>query len=192
MAIKTDMEKAYDRIEWDLLLKVLKNFGFHSKGIWWVEQCITMASFAIILNGGPFERINPPRGIKQGDPLSPSLFILCSEVLSLLLLKEEKAGRLKGIRLCCDAPSINPLLFADDLPLFAKAIVRVAANLDGCLKKYMGWSGQKLNNSKSSIHFSKNFQGQPALHIMDMLDLKRRPSKAKHLGLSLLIPCSHR
>lgn len=100
-----------------------------------------------------------------------------------LLLKEERNGRLRGIRLCKGARMINHFLFADDLFFFlAKATVREAENLDACLNSI--WDGR----SKSSTHFSKNFQGPPARHIMDTLNLKHLPPKARHLGLPLLIP----
>lgn len=63
-------------------MKVLENFGFHSKWIQWVEQCISTSSFSVLVNGSLFGRFMPSRGIRQGDPLSPLLFFLCSEVLS--------------------------------------------------------------------------------------------------------------
>lgn len=87
-----------------------------------------------------------------------------------------------------DAPSISHLLFADDLLLFAKATLREATKLDECLAKYMAWLGKKLKRDKSSVHFSKNFQGQAILSILDQLRLKKLPPKAKHLRLPLLFP----
>lgn len=80
-------------------------------------------------------------------------------MLSWLLLKEETSGRLKGIKVGRDSPSITHLLFADDLLLFGKATVCEASILDDYLSKYMAWSGQKVNRAKSSVHFSKNFRG---------------------------------
>lgn len=130
MAIKADMEKTYNRVEWDFLLKVLRLFGFHPTWVRWVEQCIQSSPFAIILNGGSCGSFMPSRGIHQGYPLSPALFILCSKVLSRLLLKEELAGRLKGVQICRSAPKINHLLFVDDLLLFSKATVRDSAHMD--------------------------------------------------------------
>ena len=116
------------------------------------------------------------------------LFILCSEVLSRLLLREERRGSLKGIQMGRNAPSIIHLLFADDLLLFAKATLSEATILNDCLDKYMALSRQKVNKAKSSVHFSKNFRRQAILTILDHLRLKKLPPKAKHLGLPLLIP----
>lgn len=109
-------------------------------------------------------------------------------MLSRLLLHEDRRGCLKGIQLGRSAPSITHLLFRDDLLLFAKATFRLAASLNACLDKYMAWSAQKVNQEKSSVHFSKNFRGHVILPILDLLHLKKLPLKAKHLGLPLLIP----
>lgn len=189
MAIKTDMEKAYDRVEWNFVLKVMEKLGFHGKWIGWIEQCIKTPCLSILLNGSPYGKFYPSRGLHQGDPLSPSLFILCLEVFSRLLLREEARGSLRGLKLCRGAPVVTHL-FADDLLLFARATLQDAKRIEECLDKYMPWSGQKINFSKSSIHFSKNFQGPAMLQIMDQLHLKKLPAKAKHSGLPLLIPRS--
>ncbi|KAB1205912.1 hypothetical protein CJ030_MR7G027903 [Morella rubra] len=188
IAIKVDMEKAYDRVEWSFVLKVLEMFGFNGKWIQWIVQCISTPSFAILINGSPFGNFCSSRGLRQGDPLLSSLFIICSEILSYLLLREKNAGHLKGVKVGWGVPSISHLLFTDDLLLFGKATLHEASILDECLEKYMKWSGQKVNRDKSFVHFSKKFHGQAAITILDQLGLKRLPSKAKHLGLPLLIP----
>jgi hypothetical protein len=86
MAIKIDMEKAFDRMEWTFILAILSKLGFHSTWINWIRMCITSPSFSILLNGSPYGTFIPERGLRQRDPFSPFLFILGSEVLSRLLL----------------------------------------------------------------------------------------------------------
>lgn len=144
------------------------------------------------MNGGLFGHFQPTRGLHQGDPFSLLLFLLCSEVLSRIILKEEAAGNLSGIKIGRQALVITHLLFPNDLLLLAKATMREAQVLDRCLDKYMMWSRQKINKGKSSIHFIKNFSRSAIVPICDLLQLKKMPTKAKHLGLPLLIPRSKR
>jgi hypothetical protein len=164
MFLKMDMEKAFDKMEWNLILVILQSLGFHANWIQWIEACISTTSFFILLNGSPYGHIAPERGLRQGDPLSPFLFILGSEVFSRLLLKEERSGNIKGMRIARNSPAINHLLFADDLLIFGKATLLEASSIKSCLDKYCAWSGQTVNASKSSIRFSKNTNPTTSTH----------------------------
>ncbi|CAA7062274.1 unnamed protein product [Microthlaspi erraticum] len=82
MAVKMDMSNAYDRLEWGFIVAVMERMGFHPKWINWIFQCISTVSYTFLINGSAQGRVSPQRGIRQGDPLSPFIFILCSEVLS--------------------------------------------------------------------------------------------------------------
>lgn len=99
MSIKADMEKAYDRVEWSFVLKVMENFGFSPKWLSWMNLYLSSPQFSILLNGGPYGDFQPSRGLRQADPISPFLFILCLEVLSRLLIKSKNKGLLRGIKL---------------------------------------------------------------------------------------------
>uniref|UniRef100_A0A803P6T8 Reverse transcriptase domain-containing protein n=1 Tax=Cannabis sativa TaxID=3483 RepID=A0A803P6T8_CANSA len=91
MAAKTDMNKAYDCIEWDFLHRVLKANGFSEKASSLIMACVTPVIFSVLLNGTLMTPFNPNCGLRQGDPLFPFLFILCSEVLSKLMLRAEQS-----------------------------------------------------------------------------------------------------
>ena len=88
MAIKVDLEKAYDRLEWNFIHKVLQAYHFPSKLITLIMSCVSLTSISILFNGSMMDSFKPSRGIRQGDSLSPYLFILCMEYLGSLIDKE--------------------------------------------------------------------------------------------------------
>ncbi|KAL5726163.1 hypothetical protein ACHQM5_009231 [Ranunculus cassubicifolius] len=118
VAFKMDMAKAYDRVEWGFLLEVFRRLGFSEKWCSLIHQCISTTSLRILLNGAPYEYIKPTRGLRQGDPLSPYLFIVVAEAFSRMVGRAEDLGLIHGIKVMRRAPSISHLLYADDLIVF--------------------------------------------------------------------------
>jgi len=91
IGLKLDMEKAYDCLEWDFLFAILHQLGFHHQWIGWIRECVTSVSYSMLINHVPIGFFKPSRGLRQGDPLSPYLFILCMNVLSLAISKAVSA-----------------------------------------------------------------------------------------------------
>jgi hypothetical protein len=173
-------------MEWEFILSIMQRLGFHSSWIRWIRLCISSSSFSILINGSPFGLFSPKMGLRQGDPLSPFLVIIGSEVLSRLLFREEAFGNLKGQSIARNTLPIHHLLFADDLLIFGKATHKEATFIQTCLTKYCHWSGQSINNGKSSIRFSSNTKPPTAALILDILPFSPNHSKSIYLGLPIL------
>ncbi|KAL5717241.1 hypothetical protein ACHQM5_010283 [Ranunculus cassubicifolius] len=186
VAFKMDMAKAYDRVEWCFVIDVLKKLGFSEKLCSLVYQCISTTSLRVLLNGSPFGCIKPSRGLRQGDPLSPYLFILVAEAFSRLVVKAEEEGKIHGIKVLRRAPSISHLLYADDLVVFTKATIGEVHNLMDILKVYCKATGQSVNYNKSSMFFSKNVHHRHQKILLGMFKMKMFDEGEKYLGVPIL------
>ena len=149
MAVKFDMSKAYDRVEWAYLESMIKKMGFGETWISLIMMCVTSVSFLILINGEPKGAITHSRGLRQGDPLSPYLFLLCGEGLSAMLKKKEREGLIRGVAAARHAPRVSHLFFADDSVIFCRATKEECMQVAKVLEVYEEESGQKLNREKT-------------------------------------------
>ena len=187
MALKLDMSKAYDRVEWRYLEQVMKRMGFHHKWIGLMTECISSVSYSILINGEPHGNIHPSRGLRQGDPLSPYLFLLCAEGLHSLIKKAESNGDMQGVSLCRGGPKITHLFFADDSLLFTKATTTACEKIQSILRQYEEASGQQVNRDKTTIFFSKATPLASQNAIKDLLNVPIIRQYERYLGLPSLI-----
>ena len=153
LAIKMDMSKAYDRVEWVFIQKLLTKMGFDYHWIQLMMECISSVQYRVLLNGQPKGHIIPQRGLRQGDPLSPYLFIMCTEALVANIKKAKRNKQLTGLKVARACPPISHLLFADDSLFFCKAQKEECQTIIRILKEYEGVSGQQINFEKSSVQF---------------------------------------
>lgn len=184
---KLDLAKAFDRVEWNFITEILNKCGFHQKFITWIHQCISTVSMSVLINGTPTEKFKPNRGLRQGDPLSPYLFILSMETLSRLLHKAEIEGKIKGIKLSRGGPSITHLLYADDLLITLRASQKESRHCKMLLEKFCKWSGQLINYSKSGSFFSKNATPQFKRKFKEIFGIKKLDNNSMYLGNPLFI-----
>ena len=113
--------------------------------------CVITVTYSILVNGELKGLINPSRAIRQGDPLSPLLFLLCTEGLHGLIRRETTEGRIKGFSLCRRGPKLTHLFLANDSLLFCKATSNECNVILDLLDSYEGVSSQKTNRSNSTI-----------------------------------------
>ena len=148
MALKLDMSKAYDRVKWDFLKAIMRKMGFLEQWIQLIMKCVRTVTYSVLINRQPYGHIPPSRGIRQGDPLSPYLFLLCAEGLSHLLHKAKQERHITGLAIARGGPKINHLFFVDDSVLFCKANAQEWGKVQLILESYERASGQKLNRRK--------------------------------------------
>ena len=182
MAIKLDLQKAYDRVNWKFLYAVLLHFGFNETFTNWIMSYVSSVLFDVVVNWGKLAGFKPSRGLRQGDPLSPYLFILGQEVLSRLIEHDLRLKNVAGIRTSISGSTISHVMFADDIVLFSKASKKDAENLVKILEKYCKWSGQAVNRGKSGVFFSKHTRSQVRRSIKGILHVKNLKKDVVYLG----------
>lgn len=186
-ALKLDMSKAYDRVEWTFLASMMTKMGFAEKWVEVIMECCSTVKYSFKINGMMTEEICPGRGLRQGDPISPYLFLLCAEAFSSLLNSAEISGELEGVKICPNAPSFNHLLFADDLLILMKVNPGSSQHLQHVLQLYEVCSGQTINADKSSIMFSKNTKRDDKNAMMTSLGVTSETWNERYLGLPVYV-----
>ena len=177
------MSKAYDRVNWNFLKAVLLAMNFDSKWIKWIMECVSTVEYTLLLNGSMTRSFKPSQGLRQGGPLSPYLFLLCANVLSISLTQAEELKKIKGVKVGSSGLSFSHLLFVDDSLLFFRKDNVSIQNLQSILNCTYSISGQSINLAKSYVFCSPNMplEEQQALARTLQVNFVQHPSK--YLGV---------
>ena len=190
MVVKIDMEKVYDKLEWSFIREVLTKINLPQNILDLIMNCVSSSSSSILFNEGSLEPFLPSRGIRQGDPLSPYLFILCMEYLGQLI--EEKCDQ----KLWCPVKTsqggiaFSHLMFADDIVLFAKADQINCSTIREVLDEFCSKTGQTISGAKSRVFFSPNVDREARESLCDNLGFVSTTNIGKYLGIPLKHPGS--
>ena len=150
-------------------------------------NCITSVSYSILVNDGAYGSITPTRGLRQGDPISPYIFLLCADAFSSLINNAALNQKISGVSICRGCPRITHLFFTDDNLLFCKANGQECQHLIEILQLYEAASGQKINADKSSIFFSNNTSEDRRYEVLNVLGPMQVIRHKKYLGLPSII-----
>ncbi|XP_057794871.1 uncharacterized protein LOC131011108 [Salvia miltiorrhiza] len=186
-AAKLDMRKAYDRVEWPFLRAMLLRLGFPRRMVEIIMDCVTSVSFSFVINRKVYGSLVPTRGIRQGCPLSPFLFVICAQGLSAGLYHYERRQLIEGIKVAKMSPAISHLFFADDSLLFFKASATGVRTIKNLLEEYSSASGQLVNLEKSAVSFSPCSSRQDIEMVVNTLGIRETSGHSMYLGLPTFI-----
>jgi hypothetical protein len=150
--LKVDFEKAFDSLSWSFLLSVLEQMGFSSNWRNWIHSCLDSSYTSVLVNGSPTKEFKIERGLRQGDPLSPFLFILAVEALNIAFLEARNNNIFHGVEVDKDKIHISHLQFADDALIIGEWSRTNAKNLSRILTCFHLASGLKVNFNKSKLY----------------------------------------
>ncbi|KAM5573208.1 hypothetical protein ABKV19_012976, partial [Rosa sericea] len=181
-----DIAKAYDKLQWQFIKSVLWEVGIRGKFLQLMIQCFTSVNSRVIVNGEATETFSPESGLRQGDPLSPYLFVLCMEKLSHLINFQVEQGTWKPVKISRNGLAVSHLFFADDLILFAEASLSQADVMRYCIDCFCLNSGQEVSFEKSSLFCSPDTEEDLAAQISDICGSPLTDDLGNYLGVPLL------
>lgn len=185
MIMKLDLSKAFDKLSWKYIQKMLLAFGFNATWTRWIMSLISSPCFSVLLNGSPSLPFHSSRGIRQGDPLSPFIFVLMAEGLSRLIHHAISSQAIRGIMLHGLSP-LSHQQFVDDTMLFGHPSSSEAKSFKALLELFSEASGTSINASKSQLFFF-NTPVSIQRNIAHILGFTIAVLPSKYLGAPLMV-----
>ncbi|KAK6803132.1 hypothetical protein RDI58_000916 [Solanum bulbocastanum] len=187
VVIKLDMTKAYDRVSWPYTCLVLRRMGFDEFFIDMVWRIMANNWYSIIINGKRHGFFQSTRGLKQGDPLSPALFILGAEMLSRSLNRLQQNPLYHNFHMESRGPQINHLSFADDIIIFTSGRRQSLKLIMNTLSCYEGTSGQLINKAKSHFLLHSNAFRSTCVRVKRCTGFHQKEAPLMYLGCPIFI-----
>lgn len=181
--LKVDLQKAFDTVNWDFVINTLTGLNFLVSFVNLIRHCITTTRFSVSINGELCGYFKGTRGLRQGDPLSPYLFVLVMEVFCQMLKKNFSNGSI-GLHPSASQPQVTHLSFADDIMVFFDGEKMSLENIAKTLHDFSLWSGLTMNQSKTDL-----FTGGLTLdetNDLTSLGFKLGSLPIRYLGLPLM------
>ncbi|KAJ9564278.1 hypothetical protein OSB04_000244 [Centaurea solstitialis] len=182
LILKVDFAKAFDTLNWNFLDNILSQMGFGDKWRAWMQGVICTAKVSVLVNGSPTKEFSLGKGVRQGDPLAPFLFILAAEGLTVAMKEAQRANIFKGVRFNSMLDDVSIFQFADDAIFVGEWSYRNAKNLLCVLKCFEACSGLKINLSKSSLS-GVLVTKEEVKNMARRLNCKEETFPFKYLGL---------
>eukprot|EP00253_Pinus_taeda_P008825 PITA_08825 len=185
VVLKIDLSKAYDRINWLYLRMLLTHLGFSYTFISWIMGCMTNVSFDVLLNGSASTFFSSQRGLRQGCPLSPLLFLLVAEGFSRLVHNARRTNKVKGIEVAINL-FITHLLFVDDILIFSNGSHEELKEYKNAIDLFMKATGMQLNCGKSQACVA-GYNRRDYINLANLFPFQIHPlsSPFKYLGFWL-------
>jgi len=178
--LKLDLHKAYDRVDWGFIRILLLYIGMDFRIVEWVMACISSVNFAVLVNGEPSGFFQGSRGLRQGCPLSPLLFILIIDGLSRSIQAAKDRGDIQGVKVSRNH-SLTHLMFVDDVLLFGLLLVNEWHCFKRILQNFGNATGMEINYNKSSFS-SMEDEMDPDILSLFPIDHQRLDLGIRYLG----------
>ena len=185
--LKLDMAKAFDRVSWPFLMSILRAFGFGEQWIDRIWRLVSSNHFSLLINGESKGFFNSSRGLRQGDPLSPSLFIISAELFSRALNLLLDSATFSPFSVPRGCPSISHLNYADDIIIFCTGLKKSLAAVMNVINVYERCSGQKVNSQKSCYMVGNKTPNSRKEIIKRLTGFPQKSSPLQYLGCPIFI-----